>query len=161
MKSDVFGVVTRPREVKLYWSAAHTWAMKLSQIGKSQSGKKLYIATYSLPDLDYAIELLKHRPTGKDVFMMAHSKFQDKAAILIQHFVEIQIRLHPEMHSKFAIIEPDTVFLGSANFGRSNWHETMIGIKCKTTAAGLYQNTWLPAWKDKKAIPMIGRHCEN
>lgn len=149
MRTDAHGIMVKPKEMKIYWSSDHTWNMKLSQIGRpSQSDRKLYIATYSLPDLNYVIEVLAHRPTGHNVFLMANSRFQAQAIQLLDHFSEMQIRMHPEMHCKFVLVEPETVFLGSANFGRSRWHETMIGIKCRTTAQSLYLHTWLPAWNE-------------
>ena len=149
MKSDAHGILVKPKEMKIYWSSDHTWNMKLSQIGRpSQIDRNLYIATYSIPDLDYVVEVLAHRPTGRNVFLMAHSKFYSKAIQLLNHFRDLRIRLHPAMHSKFAIVEPETVFLGSANFGRSKWHETMIGIKDRTIAQSLYLNTWAPAWRE-------------
>lgn len=152
MKSDAHGILVRPKEVKIYWSSDHTWNMKLSQIGRpSQSDKKLYIATYSLPDLDYVVEVLAHRPTGHNVFLMANAKFQAQALQLLNYFPEMQIRLHPKMHCKFVLIEPETVFIGSANFGRSRWYETMIGLKDSTAAQSLYLNTWLPAWSDSSS----------
>ena len=46
-------------------------------------------------------------------------------------YPELKIVLKPDVHAKFVLIEPETVWLSSANFGRSGWFEQTIGLHSK------------------------------
>jgi len=123
-KNDNHGLVVYGQEVKLY-SGSHTWAMKLSQLA-SQTGI-VRICTYSLPDINYVQGLFHKRPY--DIEMICHSKFAERALQIKNLFPLIRIGTHDEIHAKVCLISPATVYIGSANFGHSNWHEVNIGIR--------------------------------
>lgn len=154
MRSDGHGILIKPEQFKLYGAgSAHTWNMKLSQIGRpSMVDRNVYIATYSLPRLWKVAEILSHRPTGRLIHIVCHEKFRSLAKQISDALPEIKIRIHPEMHAKFCIIEPKTIFLGSANFGDSQWTECMVGIKCAAAVQEYVQHTWKLIWDASSAV---------
>lgn len=100
------------------------WADILTQINTIEGN--ICIATYSLPDVSFAKKILAKRPC--DIHIIAHSKFFDKAYELKETFPEIHIAVRDDIHAKFALIEPDIVWLSSANFGKSDWLEHAVTI---------------------------------
>jgi hypothetical protein len=87
----------------------------------------VYIVTYSLPDLSYCETQLGRRP--HDILLICHAKFTHKAMTLQERFPDIHVRVHLEVHGKLLLIAPDTVYLGSTNFGDSGWEEFTVGIR--------------------------------
>lgn len=153
MRDDAYGALIKPRVIKVFYSGEHTWNMKLSQIGReSTKHKKIYIATYSLPDVRAVKDILKHRPTGQHIQLICHSKFSIRAQEVKDAFPDIQIRCHPSLHSKVCIMEPETMFIGSANFGRSRWHESMVGIKSTMAVKEYLEYGWMPIWASATLI---------
>ena len=154
MRSDGHGTLIKPEQFKLYGAnLSHTWNMKLSQIGRqSMIDRNVYIATYSLPRLQKVKEILQHRPTGRLIHMICHEKFHPLAKQIVNALPEIEIRIHPEMHAKFCIIEPKTIFLGSANFGDSQWIECMVGIKCAAAVQEYVCDTWQRIWDASSSV---------
>lgn len=82
-----------------------------------------------MPNLSYIEGILCKRP--HNISIIAHAKFYDKSMRLKEKFPDIEIAIRKDIHAKFVLIEPDTVWLSSANFGRSNWAETSIGMHSK------------------------------
>jgi hypothetical protein len=122
--TDVHGLAFKPKEVKLYRDSS-TWGMRLSQLGR-QVGE-VYIVTYSLPDLPYIEQQLGRRP--HDIQIVCHSKFASRATALRRRFPDVSVKVHPEVHGKLLLIAPETVYLGSANFGESGWKEFTVGLR--------------------------------
>lgn len=89
--------------------------------------KKVFICTYSLPDIKYIFDTLDFRGSGKNVFIFCNSKFRDQAEAIKIGFPDIKIFLTPRMHAKMILIEPETVWLSSQNFGNSHWCEFALG----------------------------------
>lgn len=147
--SDVHGQVFKAKEIKLYKDGAHTWAMKLSQLAK-QSGR-VRIVTYSLPDIDYAKKQIGRRP--RDLFIVCHEKFKDQAEQLKRAFPDVQIAVNERVHSKVCLIAPETVYIGSANFGLSRYHETEVGIRSEEAHDWYVENSFNPLWDSSKKIP--------
>ena len=81
-----------------------------------------------------------------DIFILAHDKFVCRAKEIRQEFPHIRVAVHPEVHSKVLLIAPHTVWISSANFGSSDWHETTVGFHSKAAhdhyAKGVFPHLW-------------------
>ena len=126
--TDHGGMALSIKDAKLSTShTASTWNTRLSQIGRSN--KKIIICTYSLPSLEYLKRIFDKRT--ENITLIAHEKFVDKASHLKELYPDLEIILKPDVHAKYVLIEPDTVWMSSANFGSSGWFEQTIGIHDK------------------------------
>lgn len=127
-KSDGGGLALCVKDAKLSTShTASSWNTRLSQIGRFPG--RIVICTYSLPKLDYLQRIFDKRSDG--ITLIAHEKFHERASQLKKMYPELQIVLKPDVHAKFVLIEPETVWLSSANFGSSGWFEQTIGLHSK------------------------------
>ncbi|MEA3200084.1 MAG: hypothetical protein QOE90_1512 [Thermoplasmata archaeon] len=149
---DGHGKVFKPTEAKLY-GPTHTWAMKLSQLHRQVGVCR--IVTYSLPALDYAREQFGRRPFG--ISLVCNEKFLNQAREIKRTFPRIEIRTHPRVHSKILLIEPGTVYVSSANFGRSMsgikaWHETTLGVRSTAAHDWYVQTSFDPLWKESNDV---------
>ena len=142
-KDDVHGKLLKSGEIKLYFNGGHTWRTKLSQLAK-QKGKVVRIVTYSLPDMKSIDGILEKRPS--DIFLICNEKFIKDAQRIKIKFPKIRIATYAKVHSKVVLIEPDTVYVSSANFGNSGWHETSIGIRSKTAHDEYVKNSFDKLW---------------
>lgn len=147
-KDDVHGKVFKSSEVKLYYSGSHTWAMKLSQLA-GQAGV-VRIVTYSLPDMDYVKKQFRRRP--HDIWLICHSKFRKGAIEIKRAFPKIKVAVKDDVHSKVLLIEPKTVYVTSANFGLSKWHETTIGVRSQEAHDAYVENSFDKLWKQSEEI---------
>lgn len=125
-KTDGGGKVFQCNDIKIM-AGASTWSTRLSQIRKMKG--EILISTYSLPNMDYIQSIFDKRPYG--IKILANSKFKMKAQQIKKIYPKIEIRLLSDMHKKTLLIEPDTVYIGSANFGSSGWREDCIGHHSK------------------------------
>ena len=107
---------------------ASTWNTKLSQIGKMNGA--IRIMTRLLSDTEYIFQILSKRPN--DIFILAHADAVQNARIIKDRFPNVRIALHPKMNSKVAFIAPETVWVCSADFGKSKNVESAIGIHSQT-----------------------------
>lgn len=123
-KDDKHGKIIKASEVKLYLSS-HTYAMKLSQLYKQEDIVR--IASYSLPDIEYIKRQLGRRPNR--IYLLCNSKFENLAKQVKETFPDIRVAIKRTCHLKLLLIEPDTVYLGSENFGDSHWDEVGVGIR--------------------------------
>jgi hypothetical protein len=127
-RTDGGGLALRIDDAKLSTThSASTWSSRLSQIGKSNG--KVIICTYSLPNMDYLRKIFDKR-TSK-ITLIAHEKFSERAGQLKKLYPDLQVVLKQDVHAKFVLIEPDIVWLSSANFGSSGWFEQTIGLHSK------------------------------
>lgn len=141
-KTDGHGIAFKCNDIKITGDT-HTWAMKISQLYR-QTGI-MRIITYSLPNIGYVKKQFERRP--KDIFLIAHSSFQDKAEKIKEMFPDIRIALHKEVHSKVLLIEPNTIYISSANFGNSGWHEANIGLHSKEAHDWYLNHQFIPLWE--------------
>lgn len=148
-KTDNGGIAFKCSDIKLQ-GCVSTWATKLSQLGR-QTGI-VRILTYSLPNIDYVKTQFKRRPHG--IYIICHSKFRDRALEIKRAFPEIRIALNPELHSKVLLIEPETVYVSSANFGSSKWHETSVGFHSKAAHDWFVDNDFFCLWHDSKEVEL-------
>jgi hypothetical protein len=154
-KEDAAGIVVQPKQVKLFRGS--TWGAKLSQLPKEQGTVR--ILTYSLPRLDYVVKQIARRP--RDIFMACHLKFLNEAAVLQRKFPDIQVRLHSSLHCKLVLIEPETAYLGSSNFGNSGWHEVEAGIRDKRAHDFCVEKVFNPAWEQSWPVEKCLQYVKN
>ena len=147
-QNDLHGFVFKSSELKLYRDGGHTWAMKLSQLPKQKGIVR--IITYSLPDLKYAVEQLGRRPHS--IYIICHSEFIKRATEIKNSLLDLRIAVNDRVHSKVCLIEPKTIYIGSANFGKSGWHETIIGIRSKEAHDWYVENSFIPLWKASREL---------
>jgi hypothetical protein len=121
-QTDNGGFAFSCKDLKIL-SGSSTWATRLSQLARMSGVVR--IATYSLPDLDYVAVQLGRRPCNIEI--VCHAKFEDRAAAIKARFPDIRLFVNHEVHAKMLLIEPHTVFIGSANFGSSGWAEVTFG----------------------------------
>jgi hypothetical protein len=140
-KTDNHGFAFKCGDIKIT-GATSSWGMKLSQLYKQEGIVR--IITYSLPDLAYVKKQFERRP--QDIFLIAHTKFQGRAQQIKRHLPSIHIAVHREVHSKVLLIEPQTVYISSANFGDSKWHETSIGLHSQEAHDWYVTNQFTPLW---------------
>ena len=126
-KTDNNGNAVSIPDAKISAGSNATWSTRLKNI--KQVKGKICIATFSLPDLPYARKILERRP--RDISIVAHAKFTRKAQAIKARFPSIRIAVREDIHAKFVLIEPGTVWLSSANFGYSGWIENSIGLHSK------------------------------
>lgn len=147
-KDDNHGKVFKSSELKLYFSGSHTWAMKLSQLHRQSSYVR--IITYSLPNMEYVKDLFHKRPF--DISIICHSKFRDRAKELKKLFPQVNVAVKGDVHSKILLIEPETIYVTSANFGKSNWHETCLGARSKVAHDEYVQKSFNKLWDQSEEI---------
>ena len=123
-KTDDGGYTLQIDDAKITFGNGSTWKTRLSQLANIIGN--VYIMTYSLPDLPYVQEILGKRP--HDIYVVAHSKFLEKAVCIKETYPDIHIALRDDTHAKVVLTGPNTVWLSSANFGKSGWLENTIGI---------------------------------
>src|SRR6266702_8209912 len=123
-KTDGGGLALKCNDIKL--CTGGSWATKLCGLNQGKQKGIVRIMTFSLPHMGYVKEQFERRPY--DIFLIAHSKFLGRAQRIKSTFPDIRVAVHDEMHSKLLLIEPQTVYISSANFGNSGWHESSIGL---------------------------------
>jgi hypothetical protein len=62
------------------------------------------------------------------VTIIYNSRFSQRGKALQRKYPKLRLIARPDVHAKIVLIEPETVWLSSANFGRSGWFEHTIGI---------------------------------
>lgn len=146
-KSDFGGLAFKCSDIKIFTQAS-SWATKLSQLHRQPGTVR--IITYSLPDLKYIKKVLSKRP--ENIFIIANSKFINKANEIKNEFLNINIALHPEVHSKILTIEPNIIYFSSANFGDSTWHESSLGFHSKEAHDWYVKNEFELLWSKCKIV---------
>jgi phosphatidylserine/phosphatidylglycerophosphate/cardiolipin synthase-like enzyme len=137
-KNDNSGLLGASNEIKAYLPS-HSWGMKLSQLAK-QGDSLVRIATYSL-NADYAHEVLQKRP--RHVRLMCNDKFWRQAHQLARLTPGIEVRVVPDLHAKLVLIDPATVYVGSANFVPAMIQDPSIGVR------GAQWHNYYAAWFDR------------
>jgi len=122
--------------------------MKISML-KQQTGI-VRIITHSLPDIEYVKEQIDRRP--KDIYLICNSDVAKDACELKTTYPNIRIATNNNANSKILLIEPDTIYLGSQDFGKSNYHETVVGIRSKEAHDWYIENSFIPLWDSSMEI---------
>ena len=105
------------------------------------------LITYSLPDLESIRRVLSKRP--ENIFIIANPRAanaESRAEEIKEEFPNIRIALNSETHSKVVLIEPDSLMVSSANFGKSGWHETTVSFHQKEAHDYYVENEFEPLW---------------
>ena len=145
--NDAHGLLFKCSEVKLY-SPSHTYGMKLSQLPRQKGTVR--IITYKFAALPYAIEQLARRP--HDIKIIVNSKFSPDARRIKKELPGVEIRVHPELHDKVVLIEPSTIYMGSANFGHGGWSESTVGLRSKEAFDWFLKTRWEPLWAESRLV---------
>ena len=146
--NDTHGLAFKASELKLYFDGEHTWAMKLSEIARRKG--RIFLVTYSLPNLKYVVDLLGKRPTN--IWLIANSKFGDRAWAIKRRLPDVHVAVVPDVHTKVCVIEPKTIYITSANFGISKWHETTLGVRSATAASAYLEQSFWPLWNRSEVL---------
>lgn len=122
-KTDCGGFAVRA-DIKIA-AGASTWNTRLSQIARHKG--EIFLCTFSLSrDMEYISQIFDKR--SHDITLIVNSKFRDRATMLKQMYPSIKILLAPDVHAKFALLSPHTVWLSSENFVKSSNFENTVGI---------------------------------
>jgi phospholipase D-like protein len=148
-KTDGGGIGFSCNDIKLCVNAS-TWATKLSQLARQKGAVR--ILTYSLPSMRYIRDQIGRRP--HDIHLIACSTCSTsyvRARNIKEEFPAVRIALHLAVHSKVLLIAPHTVYISSANFGDSGWHETAIGLHSEQ-AHDFMQRQFACLWEESEEI---------
>lgn len=121
---------------------ASTWNTRLSQLARIEG--PVYVMTGALPDLEYIARIISKRP--RDIFIIANTRALREAQQLKAQFPMLQIALHPETNAKVVLVAPETVWVSSADFGKTDQIESAIGLHSplvyKRTQESLFNVVW-------------------
>ncbi|QGW80649.1 hypothetical protein GOQ09_03170 [Variovorax paradoxus] len=122
-----------------------TWNKRLAQIARITG--PVLIMTGSLPDPEYISQTLGKRP--RDIFIIANVEAQKEARMLKRRFPEIRIALHSNNNAKVVLVAPDTVWVSSADFGKTTRIESAVGLHSSVvfnkTRESFFNRTWAKA----------------
>lgn len=120
-----------------------TWNTRLSQIGRATG--PIFVMTGLLPDTAYISQILSKRP--RNIFIIANDVSQASAEFLKRSFPEVRIVLHPKNNAKVVLVAPDTVWISSSDFGKSDQIESAVGMHSealyKRTLELLFNKVWV------------------
>ncbi|WP_323530494.1 hypothetical protein [Xanthomonas campestris] len=95
----------------------------------------IFVMTGLLPDAAYISQIISGHPNN--IFMIANSAASTSAQSLKKNFLKIRIVIHPNNNAKVVLVAPDTVWVSSSDFGKSEQIESAIGMHSE----GLYKKT--------------------
>ncbi len=154
-RNDGHGLVFGSSELKLY-KRTHTWGMKLSQLDR-QTGT-VRIVTFRLPGSrttdDYYITQIKRRPHNMFVLIGTGGRSDElaKAKALKTRFPNVRVAVHSKLHVKAVSVAPKTLYVGSANFGDSNWADITLGIRSAEAHDYFVNETFNPLWEEANEL---------
>lgn len=144
--SDSHGIAFKSNDIKLWTDG--TWGMKLNQLYRMSAVAR--VITYSLPDEWYLENFFSKR--SHDFYVICHAKFYQRAAAIKDKYPLLNIAVCNDVHSKICLIEPATVYISSANWGNSHWHETTIGIRSSEAYDWYLNQSFNPLWDRCRVI---------
>lgn len=147
--TDHGGVAFSCDDAKLSIGAS-TWNTKLSQLGSMRG--KVYIVTAGLVDLNYLSRIIGKRPS--DIFIVAHSDARVEAEALKALFPNVSVALHPRNNAKVVLIAPSTVWISSADFGKSESFEAGIGLHSTVAFTSMVENVFAKLWAESVAVDL-------
>jgi len=110
----------------------------------------LLILTRLLPNLDYIGRIVSKRP--RDIYILASTDAEADAHKLKAQFPAIRIALHREINAKAVLLGPETVWIGSADFGESKTIESAIGLHSETVFNKAVTSLFNPTWAAAREI---------
>jgi phosphatidylserine/phosphatidylglycerophosphate/cardiolipin synthase-like enzyme len=117
------------------------------------SRRSLRIVTYSLPSI-HDLEDLRTRLQPRRIKIIAHTKFSAQAQQLTKKIPDLQIVLHPAVHSKVVLIKPNIVIVGSANLGGIDLHETCVLMHSSKVYEGVARE-WKKLWNESQELKQV------
>ena len=141
--NDSRGFVFSCEDAKMSISAS-TWNTRLSQIARVVG--PILIMTGSLPDPAYIARTLGKRP--RDIFIIAHARARREALMLKLRFPEVRIALHRSNNAKIVLVPPDTVWVSSADFGRTTQIESAVGLHSDAVFAKIRETVFKKIWAE-------------
>jgi len=149
-KNDLHGLVFSTKEAKLY-HPSHTWGMKLNQLNRQKGTVR--IVTYRLPGREgegYYEQQIARRPSDMCVLIGIGGNGikaqRERAQELKNTFPDVRVAVHSELHTKAVSIAPGTLYLGSANFGASDWADVTIGVRSSEAHDYFVEKIFEPLW---------------
>ncbi|PPU37312.1 hypothetical protein [Xanthomonas arboricola] len=119
-----------------------TWNTRLSQIARVTG--PIFVMTRLLPDANYISQIISKRPS--DIFIIANSAAHASAQSIKRSFPNIRIVLHSRNNAKVVLVAPDTVWVSSSDFGKSEQIESAVGMHSealyKRTLDTLFNKVW-------------------
>lgn len=109
---------------------ASTWNTKLSRIGMTNGA--IYIMTKMLPNPNFIAKILSKRPAN--IYILANVDAELNAKEIKSMFPDVQVGLPPTMDAKVVFIEPETIWISSADFGESK----IGGSRMITSSIGIH-----------------------
>lgn len=101
------------------------WQAKLNGISSAEG--QIIICTYSFSDIKYIFHILSKNPDR--ITLIAHSKFFSSALKIKKKYPYIKLYLSPHSHAKMVLIQPETVWISTENFGRTEQSfDATVGI---------------------------------
>jgi hypothetical protein len=129
-------------EVKLFGIGGHSWISEMPDL-KHYTGI-IRIFSYTIPSIEQTCTFFKRRP--QNFWLLCHTRERKKLEAVKYQVPEVRIALNSSMHARGCLIEPDLVYVGSPNFGWSEWQESLIGLKSKEAYDWYLKNCFEPFW---------------
>lgn len=127
---------------------ASTWNTRLSQLARVQG--PMLVMTRHLPNLDYIARIIGKRP--RDIYILASTEAEADARTLKNQFPDIRIAVHPNINAKAVLVAPETVWIGSADFGESKKIESAIGLHSEAVFNKAVNSLFEPTWASAREI---------
>ncbi|MGJ7533388.1 MULTISPECIES: hypothetical protein [unclassified Variovorax] len=144
---DSFGFAFSCNDAKMSICVS-TWSRRLAQIGRVVG--PILIMSGSLPDPDYISQILGKRP--RDIFIIANADANREARMLKLRFPDVRIALHRNTNAKVVLVAPDTVWVSSADFGKTTQIESVIGLHSNNVFERTRETIFKKVWVDASEI---------
>jgi len=151
-KVKIFPLTVRPEETTLYCSKDVNWGTEIIPL---ISNKQVVVRV-----LGYSI--YSHSGVGKNIFdqVQGHLYFifnrkYEKDIVNLKYDVcgnehplskKVSVAVHPDIHSKVILIEPDIMYVSSANFPCTASYETTIKIRSQEAHDTYARTVFDPLW---------------
>ena len=123
---------------------ASTWNTRLSQLARANG--PVLILTALLPDQEYIERIISKRP--RDIFIVANSSAEAEAKNLKKKFSWLRISLHRTNNAKVVLVSPDTVWVSSSDFGRSDNIEAAVGLHSTAVFERIRNSLFQKIWQE-------------
>lgn len=122
---------------------ASSWSTRLSQIGSTEN--PIFIVTRELPDINYILKIIGKRP--RNIYIIANTSAEINAKLIKNKFPRVRILLHHDVNAKIVMVSPNTIWISSADFGKTTKIESTIGIHSSElfdkTVGNVFNKIWL------------------
>ncbi|RYE40110.1 MAG: hypothetical protein EOP24_42060 [Hyphomicrobiales bacterium] len=129
---------------------ASTWNTRLSQLARIAG--PVCIMTSGLPDIEYISRIVGKRPN--DIFIIANTRAVLEAKQLKSRFPLLRIALHPNTNAKVVLIAPETVWVSSADFGKTGQIESAVGLHSTVVYSRTLESLFNTVWQEAMEIPI-------